>query len=510
MKKGGYGLPLDFWGREHGACDADGVPDAGAAVPGGGKPLGDGGGIEGEDGRLLVAALARREARVAHVNVTENVQDEVAGGVLVVALPVQGPKENLPRRINVDAGRIGGRGSARERRGHETGVTWGARWSHDKLSLISPQSPHARIGQTLSLTPTLQGMEQSRYKETKTRRGLTYSYYFSAPATGKPVLFFAHGFPANSRIWRKQVAFFETSGYGLLVPDLLGYGATDKPTDPKLYVGSGHAQDITDLLDAEGLDRVVAIGHGVVFQWPAWLTTIPNVSPPVASLPWDTFPRRPPMQTLLLVPVKYQSFSATTFSRPRVFFAEADAAALIEKHVCVTIFMTTIAVYHGSYLQIDSSISLFFPASPQLWTDYLWVDGGARAWIEGDKIGPLPSYMSQEDQENVRKSLLSGGLLAPLCWFRVQLDEANAEDDAKISPTASRVTQPLLHIPFTDNPVIPPILGDASHEKYARGPVTRKEVAAGQWGILSHAAEVNDIILQWIGDLQEGVCERVE
>lgn len=104
-------------------------------------------------------------------------------------------------------------------------------------------------------------MDQSRYKKVKTRRGFTYSYYVSPPATGKPVLFFAHGFPANSSLWRKQVAFFEPLGYGLLVPDLLGYGGTDKPTDPKLYVGSGHANDIADILDAEGLEQVIAIGH---------------------------------------------------------------------------------------------------------------------------------------------------------------------------------------------------------------------------------------------------------
>lgn len=50
-------------------------------------------------------------------------------------------------------------------------------------------------------------------------------------------------------------------GYGLIVPDLLGYGGTDKPTDLESYVGSGHAQDIIDILDKEGIDKVIGVGH---------------------------------------------------------------------------------------------------------------------------------------------------------------------------------------------------------------------------------------------------------
>jgi pimeloyl-ACP methyl ester carboxylesterase len=82
-------------------------------------------------------------------------------------------------------------------------------------------------------------MDSSRYKQLKTQRGFNYSYYWSPPAPGKPVLFFSHGFPAGSFSWRKQVPFFEPMGYGLLVPDFLGYGDTDKPTDPTVYIGSG-------------------------------------------------------------------------------------------------------------------------------------------------------------------------------------------------------------------------------------------------------------------------------
>jgi pimeloyl-ACP methyl ester carboxylesterase len=104
-------------------------------------------------------------------------------------------------------------------------------------------------------------MDQNHYKQTNTQRGLTYSYYFSSPAPGKPVLFFSHGFPSDSFLWRKQVAFFQPKGYGILVPDHLGYGKTDKPTDPKLYIGSGIAQDLSDILDAEKIAQVITVGH---------------------------------------------------------------------------------------------------------------------------------------------------------------------------------------------------------------------------------------------------------
>jgi soluble epoxide hydrolase/lipid-phosphate phosphatase len=115
-------------------------------------------------------------------------------------------------------------------------------------------------------------MDKSSYKQLKTQRGLTYSYYFSPPLTGKPVLFFSHGFPSNSLVWQAQVAIFSPQGYGILAPDLLGYGGTDKPTDPKLYIGSGLAQDVVDIFDAEEIERVIAIGHDWYVQPSKFLT----------------------------------------------------------------------------------------------------------------------------------------------------------------------------------------------------------------------------------------------
>jgi soluble epoxide hydrolase / lipid-phosphate phosphatase len=101
----------------------------------------------------------------------------------------------------------------------------------------------------------------SLFKDLNVTRGLQYHYYAVPANTGKPTLLFLHGYPSTSYDWRHQVAFFQDKGYGLIVPDMLGYGGTAKPLDPQLYVSSLVTKDIVDILDAEGIDQAVVIGH---------------------------------------------------------------------------------------------------------------------------------------------------------------------------------------------------------------------------------------------------------
>jgi len=64
------------------------------------------------------------------------------------------------------------------------------------------------------------------------------------------------------------VTFFRGKGYGLIVPDMLGYGGTSKPTNPAFY-SNGLARDLVDILDAEGIKQAIFIGH----DWYVRLTT---------------------------------------------------------------------------------------------------------------------------------------------------------------------------------------------------------------------------------------------
>lgn len=92
--------------------------------------------------------------------------------------------------------------------------------------------------------------------------GTTYRYAINPPLEKeKPYLLFLHGFPETSYSWVNQIEYFTRRGYGIIAPDLLGTGGTDKPVKLEAYSLKTMASEIAELLDCEGLDKVVAVSH---------------------------------------------------------------------------------------------------------------------------------------------------------------------------------------------------------------------------------------------------------
>jgi pimeloyl-ACP methyl ester carboxylesterase len=92
--------------------------------------------------------------------------------------------------------------------------------------------------------------------------GTTYRYLHRSPSSAsKPFLLFLHGYPSAAWDWRHQIQHFSTAGYGLIVPDLLGYGGTDKPSDPAAYRMKKMAAELVELLDYLTINSVIGIGH---------------------------------------------------------------------------------------------------------------------------------------------------------------------------------------------------------------------------------------------------------
>lgn len=94
-------------------------------------------------------------------------------------------------------------------------------------------------------------------------RGFTYSYIKIQPAVKdpKPYILFLHGFPSLAHEWHYQIDHFERLGYGIIAPDLLGYGDTSRPLNVEDYRLKLIAQDVVDILDHESIDHVYGVGH---------------------------------------------------------------------------------------------------------------------------------------------------------------------------------------------------------------------------------------------------------
>ncbi|KAK2040633.1 alpha/beta-hydrolase [Colletotrichum somersetense] len=93
-------------------------------------------------------------------------------------------------------------------------------------------------------------------------RGFTYTYHTSPAKYSKPTLILLHGWPDNVRVWAGFINdYLLPQGHGIMALNDLGYGDSSRPTDEKVYACDGLAADYIAILDAEGVDNVIAIGH---------------------------------------------------------------------------------------------------------------------------------------------------------------------------------------------------------------------------------------------------------
>lgn len=99
-------------------------------------------------------------------------------------------------------------------------------------------------------------------KSVKLPSSTTYRYIFSSPRDiQKPFLLFLHGFPETSHGWYHQILYFTEQGYGIIAPDLLAYGGTDKPGNLEAYNFKRMAAHLGELLDSERVNTAIGVAH---------------------------------------------------------------------------------------------------------------------------------------------------------------------------------------------------------------------------------------------------------
>ncbi|MCB0991058.1 MAG: haloalkane dehalogenase [Acidimicrobiales bacterium] len=78
--------------------------------------------------------------------------------------------------------------------------------------------------------------------------GLRMAYLDEGPADGQAVLLL-HGEPAWSFLYRRMLPPLLEAGYRCVVPDLIGFGRSDKPIDRDAYSYNGHVAWLHRFLD---------------------------------------------------------------------------------------------------------------------------------------------------------------------------------------------------------------------------------------------------------------------
>jgi pimeloyl-ACP methyl ester carboxylesterase len=93
---------------------------------------------------------------------------------------------------------------------------------------------------------------------------------YEVTGTGRPVILL-HGFPDSGRVWRHQVPALVAAGFQVIVPDLRGYGKSDKPSDVASYAMPLLLADVIGVLDDLGVERAHVVGHdwGAAIAWAA-------------------------------------------------------------------------------------------------------------------------------------------------------------------------------------------------------------------------------------------------
>ncbi|KAF9260819.1 alpha/beta-hydrolase [Marasmius fiardii PR-910] len=329
-------------------------------------------------------------------------------------------------------------------------------------------------------------MDPSSYKDIETSRGLNYHYYFSPATSGKLTLVFLHGFPSTSFDWRFQVAFFKQKGYGLIVPDMLGYGGTAKPTATVEYKPSLITKDVIDILDTEKIDKAVIIGH----DWGSRITShnasriFPDKGRSCQQLfNWNAPGRSPTTALLSTWPKRNEKLRGgiKTLSVHVPFESQPNTMK-------TTLNMFGFGLLFSNSDRVRSSTVSTTSTS----TKSTSISTGNRRISS-----PTPSLLTPLDKRIQSEALLKGGLAAPMCWYKTMLSGIAPEDDKGIPIERYKTDKPVFFGAAQEDYVC--IADFHIHTtKTACKNLTVKKFQANHWVQLQRADEVNEELEDWL------------
>ncbi|EXL99470.1 hypothetical protein FOIG_08510 [Fusarium odoratissimum NRRL 54006] len=316
-----------------------------------------------------------------------------------------------------------------------------------------------------------------------TTRALTYSYIHIPPQLPNTQYFlFLHGFPSTSHHWRHQISFFKAKGYGIIAPDLLGFGETSRPTGLEMYKGEDMARDIVEILMSEGVGMMVGVAH----DWGCFLLSrLTNYHPErFSAYAYIDHGYMAPGRSLTTAAVQHINRSVEeklgfSILGYFLFFDDEDAPRLLDEH----------------------AKSLYFTTDEEINKKYKGALGGLRSWLTEGKTTKLPAHLTSEDRKHYEHAFSKekGGYGPAINWYRASLRNINEEDERKITTAAHVLTHPTLLIASTN--VITATMNIPEQMLPFVPDLIVEQVAGGHWLQLEKPDEVNKILDKFVARL---------
>lgn len=296
-----------------------------------------------------------------------------------------------------------------------------------------------------------------------------------------PLAILVHGWPESWYSWRHQIAPLRDAGYRVVVPDVRGYGGSDRPEPVEAYDMQTMIGDVLGLIDHFGERQAVLIGHdwGAPIVWntaalhPARVRAVAGLSVPYA-------PRGKISSTALwrqLYPDRF--FYQLYFQEPGRAEAEfeADVRTALRK-----------IYYAGSG---DAPKGIFRKDKPP----------AARMLDDLPDPEALPPWLTERDLDYYVAQFERSGFRGGLNRYRNQ----DRDWERLTALAGARITPPACFIAGSRDKVLKFVPGVDLVENMKRWiddlRVCRVIAGAGHWIQQERPAEVNSLLLDFLGSL---------
>jgi soluble epoxide hydrolase / lipid-phosphate phosphatase len=264
-------------------------------------------------------------------------------------------------------------------------------FTKESISLWTPLSAMAIAPKTLVVT-----------------ENTSYKYLASKAEPDKPTLLFLHGFPSCASDWANQTSFFASRGFGIIAPDLLGYGGTSKPEDVSAYNWKEMSAHVKAILDEEEATRVIGVGHDLG-SW--FLSRLCHFYPDTfAGLAFLTVGYSPPGERFDVELINRMTKVMTGEEKFRYwdFFTSDAGVALMDKNV-------------------ESVLSLMYATSQALMAQNLGPAGRTQDWVANGRVAQ--TYLDAERLADKVGVFEDGGFTGPTNWYRALRENSSFADE---------------------------------------------------------------------------------